>query len=160
MAKKIKIKIEKNTRNIASISTLPECLIGIPHAKRDVRLEGLGAGVRLADGVRRQLEPLVLFALAQALLGQGAKLVALAPDQLLGGQLEVADEPADHSVAAGILHADLPGVGATQSAKTRPMGYLVLDHSVIYEDIGKYKIHDNAWKMVQQEFHNEVKCAY
>ena len=74
---------------------------------------------------------LVLLALPEALLRQRAQLVALAPDQLLGGDLEVADEAADHGVAAGVLDAAVVVVGPSEPAKSRPVRDLVLNHSAI-----------------------------
>ena len=65
--------------------------------------------------------------LLQELLDQGGQLVALAPDELLGGDLEIADESTGDRLLLGHLAADGRRLGALQPAKLGPVGDLVQD---------------------------------
>ncbi len=62
-----------------------------------------GGGGNEPKTVGCEKAPLVLLPLAEALLNEGAQVVALAAQQLLGGDVEVAHQAAPHRLPLSVL---------------------------------------------------------
>lgn len=92
------------------------------------RLVGLSHLVALAFS-RRQSRRLL-----QEFLDQGGELVALASDELLGRDFEVAHQSPGHRLLFRHLASNCRGLGPFQATEFRPIGDLVLNGSM-QEDV-------------------------